>query len=438
MKGDERPLRELLRQWLEPCERLSQLALVAGSAADRSMADLGKLLFECVRHRASPLGDYVKADLTRARVGEQRDLLPLPVPWSFACVSAVMSQALDPTAGNRRRSARSSMRRQRGIGCWLLLCILSLDFLYRGMGEVTGLRVPSGAISEVQMDSLNRFLGACTYLADRRDSLGPPVTPCLDPFALLNKKRISYSGVEVCMLEPLTLAEILPGLPPVGSAASVDPLLVAEGEVLEGLRFPERFIKPEAEWDDFKPARVHANDDEWGRIGSTLLEPGVFVESDPDEIPRIRGAPVLCGAFGVEKSGTPVAPATRVLRLIINAIPTNGGQWPIHGDIQKMPTGGEWHHVAFQEGELPLWSSGDVKGCFHISKLPRAWQRWTALSKPIRASALIGPNRSSRVASSRRHPNGVAVGSKGSAALAPALLLLLPSKLGWPVRGGRA
>ena len=119
-----------------------------------------------------------------------------------------------------------------------------------------------------------------------------------------------------------------------------------------------------------------------------LLEHGVFVEFDPSEIPHIRGVPVLSGAFGVEKSGAPLAPATRVLRLIINAIPTNGGQWPIHGDIQKMPIGGEWRHIALQEGELLLWSSEDIKGCFHIFKLPLAWQRWMVLSKPICDSAL--------------------------------------------------
>ena len=53
-----------------------------------------------------------------------------------------------------------------------------------------------------------------------------------------------------------------------------------------------------------------------------------------------------------------------------------------------MPIGGEWHHIALQEGELLLWSSEDIKGCFHIFKFPLAWQRWMVLSKPIRASAL--------------------------------------------------
>ena len=125
---------ELLQQWLEPSERLSQLAFVYASVANRSMADLGKLLFECIRHRESPLGEhvrcFVKADLTRAKGDDQRDLLPLPIPWGFESISAVVSHARDPTAEERRRSSRSHLRRLRGIGCWLLLCILSLNFMY--------------------------------------------------------------------------------------------------------------------------------------------------------------------------------------------------------------------------------------------------------------------------------------------------------------------
>lgn len=177
MSGDvhEPPLlRELPPRWLEACERLSRRALIAGSAAGRSVADLGKLLFERIRHRVSPLGDYVryfiKADPTRARDGEQRDLLPLPIPWGFECISAVVGHAHDPMAEERRRSSRSHSRRQRGIGCWLLSCILCLNFMYCGMGELTGLRVPSGTISEVQLDSLNRLLASCTYYMDRHDS----------------------------------------------------------------------------------------------------------------------------------------------------------------------------------------------------------------------------------------------------------------------------
>ena len=53
-----------------------------------------------------------------------------------------------------------------------------------------------------------------------------------------------------------------------------------------------------------------------------------------------------------------------------------------------MPIGGEWRHIVLQEGELLLWSSEDITGCFHIFMFPLAWQRWMLLSRPIRPPAL--------------------------------------------------
>ena len=184
------------------------------------------------------------------------------------------------------------------------------------MGELTGLRVPSGTVSEVRFESLDHLLSACAHIVDRRDSPTGAVTPSVDPFALRNKTYLLLRGRSV-HARALTLAEIILGFPPIGAVDSVDPLLVAEGEVLEGLLSPEKFIKPDSEWDDFKPARVHANDDEWDPIGSVFC---LIVESLWRSI-RVRSTHPW-GAFGVEKSGTPLAPATRVLRLITKAIPT--------------------------------------------------------------------------------------------------------------------
>ena len=84
------------------------------------------------------------------------------------------------------------------------------------------------------------------------------------------------------------------------------------------------------------------------------------------------------------KGGVPLPLATRVLRLIINAIPSNRQQLSIKGDIDQMPVGGEWLHVALEADGMLLWSSDDIAGCFHVFSLPLAWRRWMILSKPIR------------------------------------------------------
>ena len=99
---------------------------------------------------------------------------------------------------------------------------------------------------------------------------------------------------------------------------------------------------------------------------------------------------VLVGAFGVEQRGTPIPPATRVLRLIVHAIPSNKQQIAIKGYIEQMPAGSEWLHIALQSDEIVLWSSDDIQGCFHVFSLPPAWRRWMILSKPIRVALPAG------------------------------------------------
>ena len=164
----------------------------------------------------------------------------------------------------------------------------------------------------------------------------------------------------------------------------VDPLVIAGPEVADSLRDPESMLVAPEERVAVRPALVHASDEEWDKIGAELLRRGVVVEIDPNEAPVVCGSRILVGAFGVVKSGVPVPPATRVLRLIINAIPSNSVQRPILGDVEKMPVGGEWLYVCLGENDMILWSSDDISGCFHVFSLPVPWRRWMILSKPIR------------------------------------------------------
>ena len=121
-----------------------------------------------------------------------------------------------------------------------------------------------------------------------------------------------------------------------------------------------------------------------------LLKRGVVSEAAREDAPVVDGQPVLVGAFGVEKRGFPLPPATRVLRLIVNAIPSNKQQTAIKGDIEQMP-GGEWLHIALETDEIVLWSSDDIQGCFHVFSLPPSWRRWMILSKPIRVATPGSP-----------------------------------------------
>ena len=160
------------------------------------------------------------------------------------------------------------------------------------------------------------------------------------------------------------VGQIMSGLPPAGAVGVVDPLTLATGDVREVLFDPSLVLLPEAERVGVRPARVHATDEEWNKIGAELLQRGVVVEIAREDAPIVDGQPVLVGAFGIEKRGTPIPPATRVLRLIVNVIPSNKQQTAIKGDIEQMPVGGKWLHIALETDEIVLWSSDDIQGCF--------------------------------------------------------------------------
>ena len=204
------------------------------------------------------------------------------------------------------------------------------------------------------------------------------LTPRCNIFRVLKRKRVGYTG------------EIILGLPSAGAVGILDPLALATGEVREALMDPRLVLLPKAERVGVRPARVHATVEEWNKIGIELLQRGVVVEIAREDAPIVDGQPVLVGAFGVKKRGTPIPPATRVLRLIVNAIPSNKQQIAIKGDTEQMPVGGEWLHIALQSDETVLWSSDDIQGCFHVFSLPPAWRRWLILSKPIRVALPAG------------------------------------------------
>ena len=227
----------------------------------------------------------------------------------------------------------------------------------------------------------------------------------------------------------MTLLEIIPGLPPAGAVGIVDPLSIATGEVRKALADPSLVLLPESERVGVRPARVHASPEEWNKIGLELLKRGVVADAAREDAPVVDGQPVLVGAFGVEKRGTPLPPATRVLRLIVNAIPSNKQQIAIIGDIEQMPVGGEWLHIALETDEIVLWSSDDIQGCFHVFSLPPAWRRWMILSKPIRVATPASP----RVLSCEDNVchSGAASGTMGHVGFRQVWLVLAVIPMGW-------
>eukprot|EP00973_Karenia_brevis_P027772 3827757-Karenia_brevis.AAC.1 len=62
--------------------------------------------------------------------------------------------------------------------------------------------------------------------------------------------------------------------------------------------------------------------------------------------------------------------------------------------MDKLPTAGLWQAVSLADEEVLLWSSTDLKCCFYIYLLPKAWWRYMIFNKPIASTELgLKPSR---------------------------------------------
>ena len=164
----------------------------------------------------------------------QRDLLPLPVPCSWAPFAEFLWQAVDE---QRHRSSHRERRRRRelhGVGCRSLLAICVLNFLYAGVGHLQELRVCREKPRPAQLAAIRRIVRDARWLVGRAPEDGAAQTTAQIFTQVLKHKRVGYRGEEVSRPEPLTLLEIIPGLPPAGAVVVVEPLTLATGEVSAG------------------------------------------------------------------------------------------------------------------------------------------------------------------------------------------------------------
>eukprot|EP00972_Heterocapsa_arctica_P093896 13848039-Heterocapsa_arctica.AAC.1 len=70
----------------------------------------------------------------------------------------------------------------------------------------------------------------------------------MDFEALFASTRCGYDGEAVVMPCLLTVAEVEPGLPPLGVAASIDAVDPCDEHTAHALTHPEAYVLPENEW----------------------------------------------------------------------------------------------------------------------------------------------------------------------------------------------
>ena len=350
----------------------------------KKLSELGPALWKSLLEMPTRLGELAQAlealgTQPLEEKDRQRDLLPLPF-YLFDNNEVPYPPGVEPEEARRHREA------------WTRLIVTSLNYEYANRAAVPRPLPARGRMSKAQRTALKKI----TQQVDLLLTTEPADLEQRDWQEELKKKKVSYEGCEVSLPQKLTLAQIKPGLPPKGVAASIPAERLASGIVRECLLDPSLVMRPRGERAAAPyRAQVWADDADWEEIVAYLYEIGIVGFIPEGDIAVVDGELILNGGFGVEKLGDdPIDLAgvlLAVLRLIINLIPANASQIQIQGDIDDLPATGQLTAVAVCEDETLLWSGADRKCFFYCFTLPAVWWPWMALSRSVRGATLGRP-----------------------------------------------
>ena len=204
----------------------------------------------------------------------------------------------------------------------------------------------------------------------------------------LKGKRISYTGEELSSCHPLSLDQVVPGLPPAGHGGSVDVLGVVSAGTRRLLEDPSRLVI--ADTGQVLPplqAKVHCPSHEILPLCKELVKRNICTWTKIEDVFHYRGPPVLSGLFGVEKP-TALPDGRKVLRLIMNLIPANACMDSIHGAVRHLPSITAWLGLSLGGGEgLALFQS-DLTAAFYLFRLPKQWERFLAFNVKVNGAEI--------------------------------------------------
>eukprot|EP00435_Cladocopium_sp_Y103_P046183 s2515_g13.t1 len=192
-------------------------------------------------------------------------------------------------------------------------------------------------------------------------------------------RGIDYKGDEVKNAKRFSWENIAPALP---EEIGMVPL----SEVCtQGARFYvenfSMYIKPEHEWILPKPPRVMVSDADWVGVCEGLVRKGLCMYLPVEEVFQVHGKPLLNGLFGVTKDEW--VNGCEIYRLIMNLVPLNAIAYPLHGDVETLPTWSMMSPYFLQPGDSLLVSSEDVRCFFYTISVPTEWYRYLAFNKRV-------------------------------------------------------
>ena len=216
-----------------------------------------------------------------------------PAGCQFPGVGRRSPRFLWQAVDERRHRSRQVGSYADGVSCTVWSagpCWRSVSSIFCVLASATfqELRVCREKPRPAQLAAIRRIVRDARWLVGRAPEDGAAQTTAQNFTQVLKHKRVGYTGEEVSRPEPLTELEIIPQLPPAGAVGVVDPLTLATGEVREALFDPSLVLLPEAQRVGVRPARVHATDEEWNKVGvKSCFSVGVVVEIAREDAPIV-------------------------------------------------------------------------------------------------------------------------------------------------------
>ena len=196
-----------------------------------------------------PFGRLIETSLkpTWEQSHRVRNLMPLPL-WPdviLAMEEAIENQKYKDkpgewrSRGNTKNKASRALRNQ-GLLLWHGLTAVGLNWMHSGGSLSEGVGPPAGRATSQQEDALCRIWDMVkTFVEEKPKRGGVPRTPQGGWDAELEKLKVSYTEEVVEKARPLTLEQILPGLPSAEHGGLVNILDVVDEKMKDKLSRPE-------------------------------------------------------------------------------------------------------------------------------------------------------------------------------------------------------
>eukprot|EP00438_Fugacium_kawagutii_P034020 Skav221004 [mRNA] locus=scaffold1846:71194:78195:+ [translate_table: standard] len=328
---------------------------------------------------------------TREDSGRVRNLMPLPLwPDSRDALEEVVTSLRyrDRPGEWRSRGATKSRANKQlrvdGILRWHGLITVALNFLHAG-GSIEAGRGPPGATATVAQEKalLRIWEMVKTFLDEKEPKKGVPRTPSGSWEEELEKLRVSYQGEVTEKARPLTLSQILPGLPSADHGGLVDILEVVDEKMRRKLERPEVMVREDVPEEIPRP-QVLCEDGEWEQVVKALYDRHLVIPIS--QHPVVQGEEVLNGAFGVVKPDRFTEAGDPILRMIFDLRASNTILDQLEGDVRTLCGAAGFQKLLIEEGNQVLVSGDDLTAAFYLFRLPERWANYMALRKPVRKS----------------------------------------------------